>query len=241
MSKRDLVVRRPSLPTIRNPFTPKPTSIIAPSNSASERSLENDNYHHEFVSPFSLTDEESSSGSSSPRDEDQEQEEPEEDRRPRGPGAILDRLRSGISSTRGFQRFWSSSTQSFSLQWCIYCFTVSIVVILIQISCSNHKYTIIGYQSILLLPNIITLALAFQLKYALAGVEYGRSHNIFQDVFVVRYLIWMLLCDMNRLRQCHCRMSDCQISQKMTWNVSIRSMNMNIICCIQFFPFINSF
>ena len=69
--------------------------------------LENDTYHNTFNSPFSVSDDSegvssgscSSAGTPSPRDQEQQQE----DRRT-VPG-IIDRLRSGVVTTRGFERF----------------------------------------------------------------------------------------------------------------------------------------
>ena len=91
------------MPTIRNPFTNKPTSgLIEEENERREHALENDNYHNEFVSPFSVTDESEESSAITPSPRDQEDGE---GRSRGGPGAMLDRLRSGVSNTRGFERF----------------------------------------------------------------------------------------------------------------------------------------
>ena len=110
------VIQRPSLPSLVNPFHPKPTVLVTADQTpaASDvRGLENDNYH-QFVrqsdSVFSLAEDSSEASSSSstpsPRDPtDQSSEEPEPSVRRLGPGGILDRLKSGVVSTRGFERF----------------------------------------------------------------------------------------------------------------------------------------
>ena len=106
------MIRRPSLPGLVNPLHPKPTVLVTAEQTPAV-GLENDNYH-QFVrqsdSVFSLAEDSSEASSSSstpsPRDPtDQSSEEPEPSVRRSGPGAILDRLKSGVVSTRGFERF----------------------------------------------------------------------------------------------------------------------------------------
>ena len=120
----DIVIRRPNLPGL---FSPKQPGLVVleelPDHSAASASLENANYHAgpehlaAIISPlqpslghhgvagvgpslFSVSDKSEGSSSpgsgASPRDQDTE----------RGRlGQALDRLRSGLNTTSGFQRF----------------------------------------------------------------------------------------------------------------------------------------
>ena len=128
----DIVIRRPNLPGL-NVFSPKQPGIVVleelPDHSAASASLENANYHAgpehlaAIISPlqpslevtealaqhavsavgpslFSVSDE--SEGSSSPGSG----ASPREQEAERGRlGQALDRLRSGLNTTSGFQRF----------------------------------------------------------------------------------------------------------------------------------------
>lgn len=102
------------MPSLVNPFHPKPTVLVTVDQTpAASDGLENDNYH-QFVrqsdSVFSLAEDSSEASSSSstpsPRDPtDQNSENQEQSFKRSGPGAILDRLKSGVVNTRGFERF----------------------------------------------------------------------------------------------------------------------------------------
>ena len=95
-----------------NPFHPKPSVMVPQDQTPSSSSLgggsvlENDNYH-QFVrqseAVFSLgEDSEASSSSSStpsPRDPSEQASDHPPDVRRSGPGAILDRLKSGVVTT----------------------------------------------------------------------------------------------------------------------------------------------
>ena len=96
----ELVIRRPSLPSMGLVFSPKHTLVSEEQHMTGSLSLENDNYHasQQLAAMFSLSDD-SDRSSSRGSGEDRETEET------RGLGRALDRLRSGLNSTRGFQRF----------------------------------------------------------------------------------------------------------------------------------------
>ena len=127
----DIVIRRPNLPGLKL-FSPKEPGLVVleelPDHSAASASLENANYHsppqplsaiisplepmevseslaHHAVSAlFSVSDESedsSSPGSSEASPREQEEQETERGRL----GQAMDRLRSGLNTTNGFQRF----------------------------------------------------------------------------------------------------------------------------------------
>merc|ERR1712126_90111 len=114
------VIRRPNLPSMSlvNPFHPKPSVMVpqdqphSSSSSGGGSVLENDNYH-QFVrqseAVFSLGEDSEASSSSSSTPSPRDPSEPASDHLPdvrrSGPGAILDRLKSGVVNTRGFERF----------------------------------------------------------------------------------------------------------------------------------------
>ena len=103
----DLVVRRPSLPSLGlSPKQPGLASEALPHHSAATASLENDNYNYggpeQLAAMFSVSDE--SEGSSSPGSGASPRDQEEEKTRGRLALAV-DRVRSGIHSTSGFQRF----------------------------------------------------------------------------------------------------------------------------------------
>ena len=106
----DLVVRRPSLPSLGlSPKQPGLVSEALPHHSAATASLENDNYNYggpeQLAAMFSVSDEsEGSMASSSPGSGASPREQGEERVRGRLAEAV-DRVRSGIHSTSGFQRF----------------------------------------------------------------------------------------------------------------------------------------
>ena len=108
--RTELVIRQPSLPGLGLVWPKQPGLLVAeelapPSLAAA--SLENDNYHAgpEFLaSMFSVSDE--SEGSSSPGSRESPREQEEEERGQRGRlGQAVDRVRSGLNTTSGFQRF----------------------------------------------------------------------------------------------------------------------------------------
>ena len=101
----DLVVRRPSLPSLG--LSPKQPGLVSEAlpHHAATASLENDNYNYagpgQLGAVFSVSDE--SEGSSSPGSGGASPRDRGEDR-----GRLaqaVDRLRSGLHSTSGFQRF----------------------------------------------------------------------------------------------------------------------------------------
>ena len=126
----DIVIRRPNFPGL-NFFSPKEPGLVVleelPDHSAASASLENANYHapplhlsaiisplepmevseslaHHAVSAlFSVSDE--SEGSSSPGSSEASPREQEAEIERGRLGQAMDRLRSGLNTTSGFQRF----------------------------------------------------------------------------------------------------------------------------------------
>ena len=106
----EIVIRRPSLPGLSLARSPKQPGLIVtealPHLSAAS-ALENDNYHagpEHLAAMFSVSDE--SEGSSSPGSGASPRQQGEQGESERGRlGQVVDRLRSGLHTTSGFQRF----------------------------------------------------------------------------------------------------------------------------------------
>lgn len=103
----EIVIRRPSLPGLSLARSPKQPGLIVSEtlpHLSTASALENDNYHagpEQLAAMFSVSDD--SEGSSSPGSGASPREQGETER---GRLAqVVDRLRSGLHTTSGFQRF----------------------------------------------------------------------------------------------------------------------------------------
>lgn len=101
----EIVIRRPSLPGLSLARSPKQPGLVVsealPQLSAAS-ALENDNYHagpEHLANMFSVSDD--SEGSCSPGSGASPREQEERGRL----AQVVDRVRSGLHSTSGFQRF----------------------------------------------------------------------------------------------------------------------------------------